>query len=852
MAYTGPASLEAREPGSRRKKLAEYWKAANDFRQNYLQGGDADFYGKGRHGQDYDGAFPDAAVVRSGNEEMILFPSYGRKHTKETMDNVSSTGNDAEYWQREWTRHEDNKALVDVDVRGWIYTPQRGPVTRRQRLMIGLARQLSGLAAPPSDVFQDDQMPNRMTNSDQTSKQEEDLIQLEAEHIMQRGRIEAEFAGRGAFSEQPGRTGVDERRFSSHSRSHSTDLQHSSRIGSYSSDDSGHITPIQKRDSWAQPGKMSAAELSIANKHLLHRLRPFMATPLVESPVKAFFYNDTTAREKTVFTNPSGHFACRATLDFVPTHVRILAGSDLEATEEVTITSATGVSLISDIDDTIKHSAISSGPREIFRNAFIRDLGDLTIEGVKDWYQKLSSLGVTFHYVSNSPWQIYPILTSFFKTAGLPGGSFHLKAYSGMLQGIFEPVAERKRSSLDKLMRDFPHRKFILVGDSGEADLEVYTEVVLDNPGRILAVFIRDVTSPPDKSGYFDPPYGSPGRSRNSSRSNGSDGFSFTKRSTRPNDAYDEDAALQAAITASLADDPRPPLPSRMPSSPLARAQMSASPEEDLIDLSGDLSTPGSWVSANPWGAKVTMHRASQVKAGVQSTPSPPTPRKPDALRSASPNIPSSKQPPPVPKKPSSAVTSASAASHTVQTLNTLRQEDKKKPPPLPVRRTYRDMAREKMSSVLPSPTADRDGVPIRQRPAPLRALTSSRIDMPRPLTAISPKLGGQRHPDPSSIPDRPLTSGRRVGSSSSISSMRKTAQRMSSGYSDDGMPSSPGEAGMTKKEFLWAQRLTKAKSILERQGVTLHTWRVGSDAQNVCVKLVEKALKEFEKHDKL
>ena len=42
-------------------------------------------------------------------------------------------------------------------------------------------------------------------------------------------------------------------------------------------------------------------------------------------------------------------------------------------------------------------------------------------------------------------------------------------------------------------MNDFPERKFILVGDSGEADLEVYTDIVLEHPGRLLGVFIRDV-----------------------------------------------------------------------------------------------------------------------------------------------------------------------------------------------------------------------------------------------------------------------------------------------------------------------------------------------------------------------
>src|SRR5436305_5883697 len=202
-------------------------------------------------------------------------------------------------------------------------------------------------------------------------------------------------------------------------------------------------------------------------------------------------------------TNAAGHFSYRAALDFIPTHVRVLASDKLSAIEEIEVIEPKGISLISDIDDTIKHSSVVGGAREIFRNTFIRDLADLTIEGVKEWYQTLARMNVAFHYVSNSPWQLYPVLVSYFTIAGLPLGSYHLKSYSGVLQGIFEPVAERKKGTLDRIMRDFPERKFLLVGDSGEADLEVYTDVVLENPGRVIGIFIRDVTTSPDQ-GFFD------------------------------------------------------------------------------------------------------------------------------------------------------------------------------------------------------------------------------------------------------------------------------------------------------------------------------------------------------------
>ena len=93
MAYTGSASgygdysglrAEGREPGARRKKLAGYLKAASEIGQSYFNqdGGSVGGRDIDDAGVEGPGAFPDAAVVRSGNEEMILFPSYAKKHVK--------------------------------------------------------------------------------------------------------------------------------------------------------------------------------------------------------------------------------------------------------------------------------------------------------------------------------------------------------------------------------------------------------------------------------------------------------------------------------------------------------------------------------------------------------------------------------------------------------------------------------------------------------------------------------------------------------------------------------------------------------------------------------------------------
>ena len=82
---------EPREPGARRRKFAGYLRAANELRQSYQQQYTSGWSrSRNPDGDEYidetPGAFPDAAIVRSGDEEMIVFPSYSRKHVKTKVD----------------------------------------------------------------------------------------------------------------------------------------------------------------------------------------------------------------------------------------------------------------------------------------------------------------------------------------------------------------------------------------------------------------------------------------------------------------------------------------------------------------------------------------------------------------------------------------------------------------------------------------------------------------------------------------------------------------------------------------------------------------------------------------------
>jgi hypothetical protein len=156
-----------------------------------------------------------------------------------------------------------------------------------------------------------------------------------------------------------------------------------------------------------------------------------------------------------------------------------------------------GVSVVSDIDDTIKISDVRNR-RELMRNTFLREFR--AVDGMASRYDKWERAGAKFHYVSSSPWQLYEPLTSFMKTAGFPGGTFHMKSFrakDATALDLFADPMTHKYSVIEQLIKDFPKRTFVLVGDSAERDPEIYGRLARQYPMRIERIYIRDVTNEP-------------------------------------------------------------------------------------------------------------------------------------------------------------------------------------------------------------------------------------------------------------------------------------------------------------------------------------------------------------------
>lgn len=216
---------------------------------------------------------------------------------------------------------------------------------------------------------------------------------------------------------------------------------------------------------------------------------------------------------------PNGHFKTTLTLkaselsdvaeDATIRYAAVLPPDDERTISgEVLLVAPDGLSLISDIDDTVKISNVTDR-RGLLENTFLRDFAE--VPGMAAIYRQWADTGISVHFVSSSPWQLYAPLDEFLADAGFPTATLSLKAVrfrDKTLFDLFKKGTETKPAAIESILMQWPLRRFILVGDSGEQDPEVYAALLRKFPQQVVKVYLRNVTnaSPDDErfSAVFD------------------------------------------------------------------------------------------------------------------------------------------------------------------------------------------------------------------------------------------------------------------------------------------------------------------------------------------------------------
>ncbi|MDT7828134.1 phosphatase domain-containing protein [Pricia sp. S334] len=156
--------------------------------------------------------------------------------------------------------------------------------------------------------------------------------------------------------------------------------------------------------------------------------------------------------------------------------------------------------VISDIDDTILHTGVVSSLKwkVVFNTLFKKPGQRLPLKGAAEFYGQLhrgksGAAANPIFYVSHSPWNLYRYLELFLAKNNFPKGPILLRNFPRWGGFGKEEEKPQKQKEIFNILKTYPDLKFILIGDSGEHDADIYKEIAERYPVNILAIYLRSV-----------------------------------------------------------------------------------------------------------------------------------------------------------------------------------------------------------------------------------------------------------------------------------------------------------------------------------------------------------------------
>ncbi len=244
-------------------------------------------------------------------------------------------------------------------------------------------------------------------------------------------------------------------------------------------------------------------------KNLLNMYRRFETDEVPEAKVQICVGD----RQQEIVANKEGSFEIELTTEsprsadslWQTVNLKLLnpvppKHSPVTATGKIiTVSETAKFGVISDIDDTIVYTAANNLFKMIRIAYFGNEHSRRLFDGVASFYQSLQKgagkgNGNPIFYVSSSAWNMYDLFDKFMELNDIPAGPILLRDIELSPENLLSfDHKSHKREQIDPVFRRFPTLPFMLIGDSGQKDAEIYSQIVQDYPDRILGIYIRDV-----------------------------------------------------------------------------------------------------------------------------------------------------------------------------------------------------------------------------------------------------------------------------------------------------------------------------------------------------------------------
>lgn len=183
--------------------------------------------------------------------------------------------------------------------------------------------------------------------------------------------------------------------------------------------------------------------------------------------------------------SPGWHTVSFSTLDTEPVNAPVFI-----------VDPAARFGLVSDIDDTVM---VTSLPRPFLAawNTFVlNEHARRPVAGMSVLYERLTREHPESPviYLSTGAWNVAPTLSRFLERNLYPAGALLLTDWGPTHDRWFRSGPQHKSDTLERLASEFPGLKWLLVGDDGQHDEELYGEFSTRHPSAVAAVAIRQLS----------------------------------------------------------------------------------------------------------------------------------------------------------------------------------------------------------------------------------------------------------------------------------------------------------------------------------------------------------------------
>ena len=171
-------------------------------------------------------------------------------------------------------------------------------------------------------------------------------------------------------------------------------------------------------------------------------------------------------------------------------------GGELVTTPVLIVAPGPGVAMVSDIDDTVMVTALPRLFLAAWNALVLHENARRVVPGMVGLYRRWQAAnpGAPTFYLSTGAWNVAPAVRRFLARHGYPQGPLLLTDWGPTNTGWFRSGQEHKRAQLRRLLTEFPDLRWVLVGDDGQHDPQIYSEIADEHPDRVLAIAVRELS----------------------------------------------------------------------------------------------------------------------------------------------------------------------------------------------------------------------------------------------------------------------------------------------------------------------------------------------------------------------